>query len=100
MQKKIYISGQITGLSQAEAEKLFDQAETQLKGIEPQSIAINPMKIEHNHDKSWLNFMKQDIKALMDCDAIYLLKNWQSSKGAMVEYQLAQALGYQVIHQA
>jgi phosphoglycerate kinase len=58
---------------------------------------VNPMTINHDHDKSWLNYMKTDIIALMECDGIFMLDNWEESKGACIEYYLAIKLGYEVI---
>lgn len=94
--EKIYISGKIIGLENNEAFKRFDEAEKELKakGFE----VVNPMTIEHNHDKSWINYMKTDIKALMDCDAIYMLSNWVKSRGAKIERQLAIDLGMKVYY--
>lgn len=48
---KIYISGKITGLTHPQAESLFKQAETQLKGMYSGCETVNPMKINHDHDK-------------------------------------------------
>jgi hypothetical protein len=94
--KKIYISGQISGIEE-QAPKLFQEAETLLanSGYE----VINPMKLPHDHDKSWESYMREDIKALMDCDEIYMLKGWSSSKGARVEFALACSLGVKVKYQ-
>ena len=87
---KVYISGKITGI-ETEAFELFAKAETQLRelGYEP----INPMTLIHEHDKSWHSYMKVCIKALCDCDAIYLLPNWGESKGANLEKEIASNLG-------
>jgi hypothetical protein len=84
--KKIYISGKITGI-EAQAAQLFEQAETDIRnaGFEP----VNPMKLNHNHDKSWESYMKADLKALLDCDGIFMLNNWTDSKGALIELDLA-----------
>ena len=71
MKKKIYISGQISNLKFEDAEWLFDQTEIYLTNIGYD--VVNPIRIEHNHDLSWINYMKTDIKALMDCDSIYML---------------------------
>lgn len=48
---RIYISGKITGLPFDEAFKMFENAENKLKfrGYE----VVNPMKLNHNHNKSW-----------------------------------------------
>ena len=90
---RIYISGKITGIEQ-EARALFAAAEAQLLalGHEP----INPMGLPHLHDKEWHSFMREDIKALCDCDGILLLHNWQDSQGARLEYTVAAGLGLDI----
>jgi hypothetical protein len=95
--KKIYISGKISNLLESEAQLLFENAEKVCieMGYEP----VNPMKLNHNHDKSWEAYMKEDIVAMMSCSAIYMLNNWESSNGAKVERELAIKLGFEVIYQ-
>lgn len=94
--KTIYISGRISGIEN-EAPELFESAELLLKslGYDP----INPMKINHNHDKSWESYMKEDIKALLFCKEIYMLNNWIQSRCAIVEHGLAQLLGIKISYQ-
>lgn len=96
MKKKAYISGKISGIENRAVE-LFEQAEKELieLGFEP----INPMKLNHQHDLSWEAYMKQDIKALCDCDFIYLLRNYSDSKGALLELAIATELKIKVIYQ-
>jgi len=91
--KKIYISGKITGIED-QAAQLFEQAETDIRnaGFEP----VNPMKLNHKHDKSWESYMKADLKALLDCDGIFMLDNWSDSKGALIELDLALKVGVPV----
>lgn len=91
---KVYISGKISGIED-EAKILFDNAENHLIGLGYE--VVNPMTIEHNHDLSWNSYMKTDIKALMDCTHIYLLPNYIDSKGAIIEKQLAENVGINVI---
>lgn len=52
---KIYISGKITGIEN-EAAALFEKAEKELKekGFE----TVNPVTLNHKHDKSWHSYMK------------------------------------------
>jgi len=94
--QKIYISGRITGMVD-EARVLFDKAEVKLKemGFHP----INPMNIPDEHDKTWDSYMKHCIKAMCDCDCIYMLKNWQTSKGASLEYFIAKKLNIEIIYE-
>ena len=95
--KTIYISGKITGLPIETAYEIFSIAEKQL--IENGFKTINPMTIEHNHNKSWENYMRVDLKSLLDCNYIYMLKDWHLSKGANIEYNLAKDLGLSIIFQ-
>ena len=97
MATKIYISGKISGIEN-EAPELFAKAELELqaKGFE----TVNPMALNHNHDKSWHSYMKEDVKALCECDTIYMLNNWTDSKGAIIEHTIAMYLGLQVQYEA
>lgn len=94
--KKIYISGRITGIEDF-APELFEKAAQKLKedGFEP----VNPMALNHNHDKSWHSYMREDIKALCDCEFIYMLNNYTESKGAKIELEIAKHLGIAVIYE-
>lgn len=91
---KIYICGPITGIENyAEA---FEQAEQKLiaEGYE----VVNPCKLQHNHDLSWKSYMKEDIKAMMDCDVVYLLPNWEKSSGARLECHIAIRLKLEILN--
>lgn len=92
-EKKVYISGQITGLEENEYRKLFNEAEDILAafGYDP----VNPAALEETEDTknwSWHDYMRRDIKLLCGCAYIYLLPNWRNSKGAQLEYMVADML--------
>lgn len=89
---KIYISGKITGRDLEEARKQFDKAEQYWisQGIE----VVNPMKeVPAEDGKPWDYYMRRDIKLLMDCDAIYMMDGWKTSRGAKIEKYIAEQLG-------
>ena len=102
MNKKIYLSGGITGVKNY--KKHFDKAEKLLikKGYE----VVNPvtigekLKLPENITvkKQYGIYMKADIKALLECTHIYLLKEYHKSNGAMVECTVAVACGIHVVH--
>lgn len=94
--KTVYISGQITGLELKEAKANFDKAEALLleKGFKP----LNPMKVNPPlSGKQWKEYMLDDIVQLFNCDSIYLLDNWQDSKGARIEHFIAQELDMMIL---
>ena len=90
---KVYISGAITGIDNYLDN--FQRAEDHLKskGYD----VINPCKLEHNHNQSYEEFMKADLKALLDCDGIYMLKGWDKSTGATCEYEVALICNIEII---
>ncbi|WP_346236718.1 DUF4406 domain-containing protein [Niabella insulamsoli] len=92
---KAYISGKITG-SESDAEEKFQDAESKVAAMG--LIPVNPMTINHEHDLTWESYMKEDLKALLDCQAIYMLPCWKDSKGATIEHNLALELGLTVIY--
>ena len=86
---KIYISGKITGLRLEEAKARFDKAESELVSRYNCEV-VNPLKkISYDADKTWCQYMLDDIALLFSCDAIYMLDNWKDSKGARIEFAIA-----------
>jgi len=85
--KKIYIAGKITGTDLEQTFKKFEEKENELKaqGWE----VVNPMKLKHDHDKKWESYMTECLSALKQCQAIYLLPDWDRSAGAVVEHLFA-----------
>ena len=90
---KVYISGPIT--NNPDYMKDFQDAEDLL--LKEGNVPVNPTKISpYNKKKVWSDYMKDDIKALMDCDAIYLLHGWTESRGARLEHELAVILDLKI----
>lgn len=97
MTNKCYISGKITGLSEDEYMANFHRGkkEVELIGLEP----VSPVDLPHEHGKTWTEFMREDLAALLICDNLYALSNWQDSAGARIEVQLAIDLNMTIIYQ-
>lgn len=98
---KCYISGKISGLPILNSYENFNRASNHAieLGYEP----VNPMDIIPDGDKpkkqqeQWYWYMRADLKALLDCDAILMQPNWNDSKGAIVEHDLATKMNLRVI---
>ena len=88
---KIYISGPMSGIKNFNYES-FAEAESRLRHL---GEVVNPAKIEPSV-KTWEGYMRADIKALVDCDAVYVLPGWENSKGARIEIAIAVGLGMDI----
>lgn len=98
MKKTIYVSGKITGTD--DYMKRFADAESRLK-LQGWRV-MNPAKKNAHFDPkntSWEDYMRASIRLLSRADAIYLLRGWRQSKGAILEHSIAVALGMTIISQ-
>lgn len=95
MSKKVYISGPITGTT--DYMERFAAVEQKLvaEGYE----VINPAKLNEHFpaDTSWETYMRESLKMLCECDAIYMLADWFRSRGATLEFNVAQGLRLEVM---
>ncbi len=93
---KVYIAGPISGREETALIE-FEKAELKLKaqGYE----VVNPMKLPHDHNKTWISYMRECLKELLDCEIIYMLRDYRNSPGARVELNLAIDLGIAVHYQ-
>lgn len=92
---KIYISGAITNNPNYLSD--FNNAQKMLKSKYPEAEIVNPIYIDHKPLSSWVDYMKADIKAMLECDTIYILNSWKRSKGATLEYIIAKHLDFKLM---
>lgn len=86
---RIYISGPITNVPNFKIH--FDEAEKYLKKQFPDAEVINPTMIVLPESCTHEDYMKIDFMLLDLADAIYMIKGWENSKGACMEYGYAMA---------
>lgn len=91
---KIYISGKISG--EKNYMRNFMDAENYLRSKGHCDI-VNPTTIDNSQSEVWQDYMRADIKAMMDCNAIYMIDGWERSRGAVLERSIALSLGYKEI---
>lgn len=107
---KLYLAGPMTGIKDLNLPLFFAEAArlralghevvnpAEINGGEAEIAATVRMTPEQ-YQQHWYACMKRDIAALVTCDGIAMLDGWWLSKGARIEFGLAEKLGLSV-HQA
>lgn len=86
---KVYLSGKITGTDLEVTREKFKNKEIEL--IKKEHEVVNPFDLEPD-GAEWSDYMKTDIRAMLNCDAVFFFRDFISSRGAMVEFNLAVTL--------
>lgn len=92
--KRIYISGPMTGLPQLNFPA-FNAEATRLRALGYQ--VVNPAELNPEPGTSWHDCMRTDLKALLDCETLALLDDWQTSAGAHLEMHVAHRVGIEIV---
>lgn len=92
-QLKIYIAGKINGLENY--KEIFKKAEDKL--IKNGDRCMNPSVLGEGFP--YEAYMPICLAMLECCDIIYMLDNWEDSKGAKVELAYAKLQGKKIIYQ-
>lgn len=95
--RRVYISGKITGTDDymerfAAAEKYLEEAGFSV---------INPARIGEECPKDFTHseYMRVCFELLDMSDCVYMLRGWEESKGAKMEYEWAREHGRAVMYQ-
>lgn len=93
--KRVYISGPIAHYDLQERMATFKAAERHIRaaGYHP----VNPFDNGLPQSAPWRDHMKADIKLLLDCQYIYMLPDWELSKGCKLELDVASSCGIKVL---
>lgn len=89
----IYLSGPMTGMLNYNYPA-FDAEAAKLRALGHR--VINPAESDLPISATWKEHMREDLQALLGCNRIHLLPGFGTSKGAMLELVVAQALGMTV----
>ncbi len=92
-----YLSGPMTGWPHHN-HPAFEAAAKRLRAQGVQVISPHEITPPTNGLWSWQEHMRVDLAALLTCDVIVLLPQWETSRGAQLEKTVAEALGLSVVY--
>jgi hypothetical protein len=90
---KVYVAGPMTGYPEFNYPA-FEAAAKWLRLAGHEVVSpheVNPPSVGFDHPWDW--YMRRDLVALMDVEAVVVLPGWEASKGAGLETYIARALG-------
>lgn len=93
---KVYISGPMTGYEDFNFSA-FNEMEAVILNDFDFIDVVNPVDIsqrveQRNSDADYQDYLREDFRALLDCDAVLLLEGWKDSGGCRKEVAVANAL--------
>lgn len=100
---KVYICGPMSAYDDHNFKRFDEQKEILLQlGFDVFSPADSTRKLCDERDITpkdlqYRDVIVNDLIALSKCDIIYLLPGWEESKGAKLEYDLAQLLNIKIV---
>ena len=89
---KVYIAGPVS-MIQDYNRPAFEKAKTELLALGYEVECPSDIIPQTGPNLTWLECMRACIKRLVDCERIYLLNGWSTSRGAKIEWDIAKALG-------
>lgn len=95
MNRRVYVAGKVTGLPKEQVKTKFNLITSKLNGLGYQ--VVNPVAIT-NDVPSWDDALRNDIKKMLECDELHMLPDWQESRGAQLERDIAIRLGMNVVY--
>lgn len=92
--KIVFISGAITGVEGY--RKIFADAEQWLR--EQDCTVLNPAVLPPS-GMAWEAYLRITKAMVREADVVYVLQNWEHSRGVKEELALAESLGKEIIYE-
>lgn len=88
----IYLAGPMSGYPDHNVPA-FHAAAARIRDFGYRVVSPAETEGENQEERTWEQWMRRDIKLLVDCDAVAVLPGWEHSRGATLEVHVARALG-------
>ncbi len=104
---KLYLAGGMTGIA-LHNFPAFDAARDRLVALGHEVVSPADIDRAHGIDGSLplydmdalVPVLREELLAIFDVDALYMLAGWERSRGAKVEHALAELLGKRIVYES
>lgn len=84
--KKLYIAGPMSGYPECNYPAFSMAAEIlRMRGYD----VVNPVDVHISDRHHYVDLIREDLRAMLDCDGVAVLENWWESTGARNEVNVA-----------
>lgn len=92
---KCYLAGPMSGYPDHNIPAFREAASTlRARGYE----IISPADAcDDQSGRTWEEWMRLDIKLLMECDGVFVLPGWERSRGARLEVHIGRSVGLEIV---
>lgn len=87
---RLYVSGPMTGIEEFNYP-VFRQVTAQLRAAG--HTVIDPSETDGGTERTWEEYLREDIVDVMSVEGLALLPGWQRSRGARLEVFVAGEVG-------
>jgi nucleoside 2-deoxyribosyltransferase len=91
---KLYLAGPMTGIEEYNYPAFFAAAD-ELRRVG--FVVANPADHGVIEGYEWADYLRMDLKTMLECEGVATLDGWEDSKGASLEVHVARALGWPVM---
>lgn len=91
---KLYLSGPMTGVPEFNIPEFARVAA--LLRAEGHDVS-NPGELGIFVGWEWVDYLRLDLRLLLDCEAVATLPGWEKSRGASLEVHVATSLGMRAL---
>lgn len=99
----VYVTGPVRYTTDYKERFQQGALEVAQLGYEPvnvlESLGCEDLGDSDADNKAYIQYLKRDIRTLLECHGIYLLRGWENSRGARLEKLIADGLDMVVIFQ-
>jgi len=95
---RVYVAGPMTGYPELN-EPAFRKAQTYIESLGHEAVVPHDLHPVEDWNSNPQQIVLDDVKGLLSCQRIFMLRGWELSKGAKAEHAIAVWLDMSIWYQ-